>query len=124
MLETLLLSAEHPPSLGHPGFPSNNSLSSVFQQYLSFDPFLITGTALALYAGCTRRKLIDLAVPFVAVSADNVFRKFTDSGYTFEHLGGEVKMEALFVLGAYLLGSLSGLAKKAYSHRRHTSQPS
>lgn len=124
MLEALLSSAEHPPSLGSSGLTSNNSFSSVFQQYLSLDPLLIGGTALAFYVGYARRNLLDLALPFVVVSIDNVFRKVTDIEYTFEHFGGDVKIEALFVLGAYLLGLLGGCAKKAYFPRRHHSPPS
>ncbi|GEM_PF-3513189 len=124
MLETLLCPAEPSLSLAHAGFPPSASVSSVFDQYLSLDPFLIAGTALALYIGCTRKSLVDLAIPVAVASADNLFRKLTDTQYTFEHFGGDVKIETLFVLGAYLLGLFTSCATRAYAHRRHHSQRS
>lgn len=124
MLEALLSSADGHILLEPQSYPPDPSFSSTFHQYLSLDPFLITGTTMAFYVGCARKKFYDLVLPLAVVSADNFFRKITDASYTFEHLGRDSKYEILFVLGAYLLGSLTGLVKKAYSHRRHTSQPS
>ncbi len=111
MLETLLVSPEHTTL--------SPSSSSVFQQYLSLDPFLITGTALAFSTGYTHKNLLDLAIPVAIVSADNLFSKVADSCYTFEQLGGDVKMEALFVLGAYIFGLITNHLIRTSSRRRH-----
>jgi len=62
------------------------------------------GGATAAYVGLKRKSLVDLVVPAGIVAADNVFRKVTDSGYTFEQLASDVRPEFIGIGALYLLG--------------------
>lgn len=123
MLETLLNSPES-SSLASSDFSFSASFFSVLEQYASLNPFMITGTALALYAGATLRRTFDhLAMPIAVVSLDNLFSLLFDSPYSFEQYGQDVVMECFFLFGAYCLGSLANYPRKL-SSRRHRSERS
>ncbi len=64
----------------------------------------VGAAAAATWMGVKAKNLVDLIIPAAAFGADNIFRKITDSGYTWEQLGADAKPEVIGVIGLYLLG--------------------